>query len=538
MRRLALDDHRNIILAGFMGTGKTTVGRRLAKRLGRTFLDTDRIIEERQGRTISEIFQSEGEEYFRALEKELCEEIVQQGNAVVATGGGLFLDRDNRRTMSRSGIILRLACTPEAALERIGSGRNRPKVADDPTARVKQLLAEREPMYASLPFQIDTTGCALDQVVDDIVHVLSNVGKRLNVIPVSLPDGGGYSIAVGDGILDLVGPMLRNRKFTSRVAVVADENVAKLHADTAMESLRNSGFEPSLCVMPPGEQSKSHEHLLRLYGRFLEIGLDRKGVVVAIGGGVIGDLAGFAAASYMRGVALVHCPTTLLAMVDSSVGGKTGVDLPQGKNLVGAFKQPVFVISDTGTLASLPPREVRMGMAEVIKHTVIDDADLFMRMERESEALKLTPELIRRSVAVKVRVVETDLFEAGRREVLNLGHTVGHALEQVSGYRIGHGDAVAIGLVAVARMSAKMELTSPEVSDRIETLLVRYGFPVRHNCDLNAITAAMTADKKTLAGRVRFVLVRDVGTVEPGLQVPQEIIREVLDELRDPGGAA
>lgn len=535
---MALENHRNIILAGFMGTGKTSVGRRLAEALGREFLDTDRIIEEQQGKPISEIFKEHGEGYFRALEKELCRDIAQQSNAVIATGGGLFLDRDNRRVLSRSGIVFRLVCTPDAVLERIGAGLDRPKVADDPATRVRQLLAEREPMYASLPFQIDTTSLSEDRVVDAIVHALSDMGTRLNVMPVSLPDGGGYSIAVGQGVLDLVGAMLRNRSFTSRIAVVADENVASLHADRAMESLRRCGFEPSLCIVPPGEQSKSHEQLIRLYERFLQIGLDRKGVVVAIGGGVIGDLAGFAAATYMRGVALVHCPTTLLAMVDSSVGGKTGVDLPQGKNLVGAFKQPVFVLADTGTLASLPLKEIRMGMAEVIKHTIIDDAELFSHMERSPDALELTPELIQRSVSVKVRVVETDVFEAGRREVLNLGHTVGHAVEKVSAYSMGHGDAVAVGLIAVARMSVRTGLAPAEVSERIESLLRRTGFPVRHDCDVDALIAAMTADKKTLAGRVRFVLIQDVGQVQPGLSVPPEIVREVLDELREPCGTA
>lgn len=521
-------------MTGFMGTGKSTIGRLLAAKLGRRFFDTDLIIEDRQGKSIPEIFKIHGEDFFRSLEKELCREISMEREAVVATGGGMLVDPENRRLLGTSGIILRLMCAPEAIMERIGTGRGRPKLADNPSDRMNKLLVEREPMYASLPFQIENTSRSEEQVLEDIVRVISAVGDRLRVLPVSLPDGGGYSIAIGPGVLNLVGAMLRNRGFTSRVAVVADENVAKLYLDTTIESLRRDGFEPFPCIVPAGEQSKSHEHLVRLYERFLEARLDRKGAVVSLGGGVTGDLAGFAAATYMRGVDLVHCPTTLLAMVDSSVGGKTGVDLPQGKNLVGAFKQPTLVLSDTDTLKSLPEREVRMGMAEVIKHTVIDDPELFELLERESGPLELGPSLIERSVAVKVRVVETDLFEAGRREVLNLGHTVGHALEQVSGYRMGHGDAVAVGLVAVARMSVRMGLTSAEVSERIESLLLRTGFPVCHNNDPEAILEAMTADKKALERRVRFVLIRDIGSVEPGRQVPPDVVRAVLEELREP----
>jgi shikimate kinase / 3-dehydroquinate synthase len=532
VRRFDPESRHNIILTGFMGTGKTTVGRLLARKLGRKFFDTDRLIEERLRQSIAEIFQHHGETFFRSLEKELCREISQETGAVVATGGGMLLDRENRRLLSRFGIVFRLKCAPEVVLGRIGSARTRPKLAGDPPSQVKKLWAEREPLYTSLPFQVETTGLSEEQVLENNVRVSKIVGDRLRTLPVSLPRGEGYSISIGDGVLELIGTLLQNRGFTSRIAVVTDENVEKLYMETATESLRSAGFEPFPCVIPAGEQSKAHDHLMRLYERFLEIGIDRKGVVVALGGGVTGDLAGFAAATYMRGVALAHCPTTLLAMVDSSIGGKTGVDLPRGKNLVGAFKQPVCVLSDTQTLKSLPEREIRMGTAEVIKHAVIDDPELFTSMEDRKGCLELDPALIERSAAVKVRVVETDLFESGLREVLNLGHTVGHALEQVSGYRIGHGDAVAVGLVAAARMSVKMGLCADELSDRVESLLLHTGFPVRHNAAPEAIMQAMTADKKTLEGRVRFVLIRDIGSVEPGRHVPPDVVREVLNALR------
>jgi 3-dehydroquinate synthase len=259
--------------------------------------------------------------------------------------------------------------------------------------------------------------------------------------------------------------------------------------------------------------------------------MDRRGAVIALGGGVVGDLAGFAAATYMRGVVLVQCPTTLLAMVDSSVGGKTGVDLPQGKNLVGAFKQPALVVADTLTLGSLPAGQVRMGMAELIKHAIIDDADLFAALEASGGSVALDPELVARSVRVKIQVVEGDAFESGRRAVLNLGHTVGHALEKCSKYSMAHGDAVSVGLVAAARISNRMGLCGDHVPERVEVLLTRVGLSVRHGMNPAELASVMTTDKKVVEGRVRFVLIREIGAVDHGCDVPPDLVKEVLQSL-------
>ncbi|MCL4552250.1 MAG: 3-dehydroquinate synthase, partial [Candidatus Marsarchaeota archaeon] len=319
----------------------------------------------------------------------------------------------------------------------------------------------------------------------------------------------------------------------SRMAVVADLNVKKLYGDQVVNVLERAGFKPFICAVPAGEGSKNLEQLSALYRSFLEGRLDRRGAVVALGGGVIGDLAGFAAATYMRGVALVQCPTTLLAMVDSSVGGKTGVDLQQGKNLVGAFKQPILVAADTLALASLPEREIRMGMAELIKHAVIGDSELFEALERSDKTSALDATLIARSANVKVRVVEADPFESGPREVLNLGHTVGHAVEKCSGYTVGHGEAVSVGLVAAARISERMGLCDSAVGDRVESLLGRTGLPVRHNANTNQLVDVMTTDKKTVEGRVRFVLVRRIGLVEHGIEVSSDVVSRVLSRLSE-----
>ncbi len=530
-----VNENGNIILAGFMGTGKTTVGRLVAEHLGWTFVDTDVLIEQRQGKTIPEIFRLHGEAHFRGLERELCREMSGKRRLVLATGGGMTIDPDNRKALISAGTVIRLWCSPSEILARVETGEHRPMLdAADPVARVAKLLREREPAYATLPFQVNTTSRDIDDVVRRVLEIATTTTGAIKSLSVSVPAGGGYTVAMGDGILDLLGDMVQDRGLTARMAVVTDANVAPLFLGRVMSSLEAAGFVPFACEVPAGEQSKTPEQLQYLYQCFLAGGLDRRGAVVALGGGVVGDLAGYAAATYMRGVAIVQCPTTLLAMVDSSVGGKTGIDLPQGKNLVGAIKQPLLVLADTSALATLPEMQVRMGMAELIKHTVIGDPELFGELVDSGGRFSLDADLVARSVSVKIRVVEEDPYESGTREVLNLGHTVGHALEKCSRYAMGHGDAVAVGLVAAARISQRMGLCSSRLVEDLEFLLARAGLMVRHDYSSVELAAVMTTDKKTIEGRVRFVLIRDLGVVEPGWEVDPELVREVLEEIRDP----
>jgi len=526
--------YANIILTGFMGTGKTTIGQALAVRLGWTFLDTDVEIERRAGISIPEIFTRHGEEHFRNLERQLCRELISRQGTVIATGGGMPLDPENRKLLSSAGIVLCLRRSTEEILARIGNNGGRPMLeGKKPAERVDSLLRERDGSYSSFAYQMNATGLSVEESVNRVYEVVQNGKGPSRFLAVNLPGGGGYTIAVGPGSLDQLGEMLRDRGLTSRIAVVTDFNVAKLYADQVVSALEGAGFKPFICTILPGEGSKNLERLGSLYQSFLAGRLDRRGAVVALGGGVIGDLAGFAAATYMRGVALVQCPTTLLAMVDSSVGGKTGVDLPEGKNLVGAFKQPILVAADTQALATLPEREIRMGMAELVKHAVIGDPELFEALERSDKASDLDAALIARSANVKVRVVEADPFESGPREVLNLGHTVGHAVEKCSEYTVGHGEAVSVGLVAAARISEKMGLCVPTVPDRLESLLSRTGLPVRHSADPDALVDVMAADKKAVEGRVRFVLIKDIGQVEYGIEVSRDLLSQVLEKLKN-----
>jgi shikimate kinase / 3-dehydroquinate synthase len=528
-----MERNGNLILTGFMGTGKTTVGRLAAERLGWDFLDTDTLIEEREGRSIAEIFREPGEAYFRSLEKSLCAALSRRRRIVVATGGGMPLDPDNRKALNSSGIVVRLRCAVSEIVARVGNGSERPLLlSGDLEGRISELMRCREPAYCALPFHVDTTGVSIDEVLQTVLGIATRGMGRFQFLSVNVPGAGGYSLVVGPGALELLGDLVRGRGWTSRIAVVTDGNVAPLFLDRAMSSLERAGFSPFACVIPPGEQSKCPEQLQRLYGAFLDGRLDRRGAVVALGGGVIGDLAGYAAATYMRGVGFIQCPTTLLAMVDSSIGGKTGIDLPQGKNLVGAVKQPALVCTDTTALASLSDVQVRMGMAEVIKHTVIDDPELFKGLLHGGGPLRPDADLVARSAAVKIRVVELDPYESGRREVLNLGHTVGHAVEKCSRYAMGHGDAVSVGLAAAARISERMGLCRQELTADVESILERNGLPIRHAMSPDELATVMASDKKTVEGRVRFVLIKEVGNVEPGWEVDPKILRDVLEEMR------
>jgi shikimate kinase/3-dehydroquinate synthase len=313
---------------------------------------------------------------------------------------------------------------------------------------------------------------------------------------------GEYTVLVGPGLLESALPEFVAAQNPSGVAVVSDQTVADLYGEALAERLGGT-----LIVLPVGEGHKRLETVRTIYDRLLEAGADRSTIVVALGGGVIGDMAGFATASFMRGVRLVQAPTTLLAMVDSSIGGKTGVDLPQGKNLIGAFKDPLAVFADSKTLDTLPADEFSCGMAEVLKAGLLDDDSLLTYQPSDPRE-----NMIARAVHVKAKVVEADRLESGVRAHLNLGHTFGHALEQTSGYSYKHGQAVAIGLVAAVRLSARLGLCADSLIGLTEDALARWDLPIRfRGYSPEAIWEAMRHDKKWRGGAARFVLIEGVG---------------------------
>ena len=516
----------NIILTGFMGTGKTTAGKALAARLDRGFQDMDDLIEEGAGLTVPEIFTIHGEARFRDIESQVCRDVASRSDLIVATGGGALVNPENHRVLAETGTVICLSATPEQILERIRNETHRPLLdlaPDNRLERIRALLAEREERYSSIPLQIDTTDLTVDQIVDRILTLVSGgtdvpgANGSLQGLTVRSPDGS-YPIWTGSGALAATGTLLRERGFEGgKVAILSNPDVEALHAAGLVEALRADGFDPQVITMPEGEQHKTLETVRALYSDLLAAGMDRGSPVLALGGGVVTDTAGFVAATYLRGVPYVVAPTTLLAMVDSSVGAKCGVDLPEGKNLIGAFKQPVGVLLDPDLLDTLPPAELRAGMAEVAKHAILGNENLF-------EILMRTPaspaaDWLAAAVQVKIDVVEEDPLEQGRRAILNFGHTFAHALEQVSQYMIRHGEAVAVGMMAATHLSVQAGLCSPSTAMRVRSLLTGLGLPVRVRDidsapDLSGrageLLAAMGTDKKRRGAVLRFVVLEDL----------------------------
>jgi shikimate kinase/3-dehydroquinate synthase len=523
----------NVILTGFMATGKTAVGQEVARRLGRSFVDMDEEIEARAGKSIPAIFAEDGQSAFRRLETATNRELSAQKEMVISTGGGTLVDPVNRALMITSGVVICLTCDAPEILERVRAegGSTRPLLdVPDLSTEIEVLLEARREAYRAIPWHIDTTRLSVEEVAERVVGIADAV-----TLPVQHP-GGEYPIHVGNGLLEYAGGALLAAGVPegSVIALVSNPIVAPLYGARVERALRSVGFRPFVCTVPDGERHKTLATVAALYDQFLSGGLDRSGTVLSLGGGVTGDEAGFAAATFMRGVRFVQVPTTLLAMVDASVGAKTGVDLGQGKNLVGAFKQPRVVIIDPTVLTTLPVEEIRSGMAEVIKHGIIGAPDLFARLEsgEPGSEFVVSGSDIGLALRVKIEIVAQDPFEQGRRAVLNLGHTVGHALERLSGFERRHGEAVSVGMVTAARIATEIGRAAPSLADRIEAVLLAWGLPTR--CppfDAEAIQEAMAHDKKKRGGVLRWVLPREIGVVEIVEDVPTETVSSVLRDL-------
>jgi 3-dehydroquinate synthase len=366
----------------------------------------------------------------------------------------------------------------------------------------------------------------------------------MNTITVELPTQS-YDIAIAPGGLKHLGEQMQQLKLGKKVLLVSNPMIFRRYGESAIASLEAAGFESAVCLLPPGERYKTPASVQKIYDAALAHHLERASTIVALGGGVVGDMAGFAAATWLRGIAFVQVPTSLLAMVDAAIGGKTGVNHPQGKNLIGAFHQPRLVLIDPEVLSTLPPREFRAGMAEVIKYGVIWDADLFTQLEaaKRLDQMRYIPtellqEILRRSCEAKAHVVSKDEKEAGLRAILNYGHTIGHAVESLTGYRVvNHGEAVAIGMVAAAEIAVKLGLWDQTSADRQRLLIQKAGLPIQLPAtdpaiDLDQVVAALQSDKKVVSGKVRFVLPTQIGSVIVTDQADAALIREVLSSMQ------
>ncbi|MDY6893177.1 MAG: 3-dehydroquinate synthase [Chloroflexota bacterium] len=548
----------NIILIGFSYTGKSSVGREVARKLGWRLVDTDDEIVRLSGKPIADIFAQDGEKRFREMEKEALENVCREKDVVISTGGGIVMDPANREVMGNCGVVICLEAKPTTIHRRLLKDAEdnpeqevRPLLAvADPLGRIEQLKGSRQPLYALADWTVHTDNLTIEEVAEEIIHGWEKGQKRGgeggNVSQKVQQDAAcvvttateSYPVFVGWGFLEQLGERMRDAGLQGSAYVVSDSQVFPLYGDAVRSILEKAGFAVDSMVVPQGEQSKSFETAIHIYDWLVGNRAERRDSVIALGGGVVGDLAGFVAATFLRGIPLVQVPTSLIGMFDSAIGGKVAVDHPQGKNLIGAFYQPRLVIADIQTLTTLPQRELVSGWAEVIKHAMIRDVHLMELLEERAEGLhrldrEVTTRVVSRSAAIKAEVVSEDEKEGGLRAILNYGHTIGHGLEAATDYgRFLHGEAVAIGMMGAAMISQRVGLLSSEVVRRQRSLLEMFGLPTScSDVDLGSVMGAMKLDKKVRGKKIRWVLLTDVGQTVIRDDVPGDVVENVIREL-------
>jgi 3-dehydroquinate synthase len=491
----------HIFLYGPVGAGKSTVGRILARNLNLPFIDSDTVIETNAGLPIFQIIMERGEPACRDLETAAIKQTINGKESVIALGGGALLRDENRALVEANGILIFLQAELNTLLDRLNSDSNkRPLLAGELQEKLTTLLANRKEHYDSFPLRFRA-----DQTAEELASQIQMTLGRFHLSAM-----GEYDVVVGAASYLANVPM-------QNPLIVTDEIVASFHLEKVKRVLQDSGCEPNSVILPAGEKHKTLETINTLWKSFLENGLDRKSTVIALGGGVIGDLTGFAASTYMRGIGWIAVPTTLLSMVDASIGGKTGFDLPEGKNLIGSFYPPKLVLADPGLLATLPERELRSGLAEVVKHGILSDPELFALCSRGLDSIRANLEtIVKQAMAVKIKIIEEDPYEKGIRATLNLGHTVGHAVELVSQFELRHGEAIAIGMVTEAKYAERIDVAKPGLANEIADVLTKLGLPISIPPKMPhlEILRAMRVDKKKNAAGIRFAFPVEIGKAE------------------------
>ncbi len=528
-----------IALVGFMGAGKTTVGRLLAARLGLYFVDTDSAVERRAGMTIAELFSARGESAFRALEREVIVTALDGENAVLSLGGGALGDPSTCASLEWATVV-HLEVGFGVAMRRIGADPRRPLLAvSDP----KALFDERRALYRRLAdITVSTDGKRPDAVAGEIESALaSTTGAQASaplagVVRVAVPvSGAPYDVVIGKGVAGDAASIIPLPEKAEKALVVTHPGLEHLVSPVA-SSLAGRGLEVSLVLVAEGEGAKSLGVAAELYDSFADIGAHRHDLVVGFGGGVITDLSGYVASTYHRGMAVAHVPTTLLGQVDAAIGGKTGVNLSYGKNLIGTIHQPTAVICDVAFLSTLPGPELVSGMAEVIKAGLIGDEQLLdLVTSRAGDLLAQDPELLIATVAsaagIKASIAAEDPHERGRRAVLNYGHTFAHAIEHAASFKgIRHGEAVSIGMMCAAYVAAELGRIDGACVESHARALRAYGLPTSAALDLETLERAWKHDKKYDKG-VRFVLLNGPAHPEAGVAVPRPAIERALERM-------
>jgi 3-dehydroquinate synthase len=497
----------------------------IADRLDQVFIDMDDLLESLLGESIESHFANQGEASFRQAEARVCQFLSAQSSLVIACGGGSLLDQENRAAMEASGQVILLHCGEDELHRRIRSSTARPLLKTHPEKQLTSLLESRTAIYQSFPNRIDTTHATPDQAASHALRIIR--GGITTTLGVREPEPG-YQVILGWDLLPAPGRYLSPLNLQGPLVIISDTNVAPLYAEKLQQSL-----DAEMIQFPAGETHKTLETVRYIYDQLLRRRMKRRGTLLALGGGVVGDTAGFVAATFMRGVRWLNFPTSLLAIVDASIGGKVGVHLPAGKNLVGAYHQPNLVLADLGTLRTLPEQEFTAGLAEAIKAALIADPLLLRWFEQGLS--EPTQRWLERAVSIKTEIVQQDPFESRAREVLNLGHTVAHGLEVACGYSMRHGEALAIGLVTEASIAEKLGLADPGLSTRMKSILGRWGLPTSYaGMSAKEVRAGMEHDKKRRSGGLRFALPLRPGEVHLADDVPEEMIMDALQEQRRP----
>ncbi|WP_412153104.1 bifunctional shikimate kinase/3-dehydroquinate synthase [Bifidobacterium thermophilum] len=532
------------VLIGMPGAGKTRVGGEVAQMLGVRFTDSDEVIEQRAGMRITEYFSEYGEPKFRELESQVIADLLRTAGGIVSLGGGAPMTESVRRNLqkyiSQGGKVVYLQADPQEAMERARRGGNRPMLAGDAAARWRALYEERDPVFDAVAnVHVHTRGSSpqhaarkvMDMVMEHDVHVTGT-----SITP--------YDVRIGVGTSNHLAEVLGDRPV--RIALIHTAPVQR-HSDRARALLRQAGYEVSDVLIPDAEAGKTIEVANGIWQRLGNEGFTRSDAVVGLGGGAATDLAGFVAATWMRGIRYVNCPTSLLAMVDASTGGKTGINTPQGKNLVGSFYTPAGVLADMRTLETLPNDIFIEGLGEVAKSGFISDPEILSILENHAQQLRefngstflgspledVVAELIERTVKVKAYHVSNDLREAGLREFLNYGHTLGHAIEQIEHFKWRHGNAVAVGCVFAAELSNILGYIDQDLVDYHRQLLGSLGLPISWSGgDWDSVLALMHRDKKARGNTLRFVVLEGVGHPIHLDDPPIEAVHEAFERIR------
>ncbi len=551
--KLNLDSqHKKIIvLTGLMGAGKTTIGSKLAEKLGFYFIDSDQEIEDQKQESIASIFKTKGEKYFRQIEKETIRAIINRDEQIVLSlGGGAFMDDEVRALIKERAVSIWLYADLDVLLHRIANKNTRPLLNNvDKRAALMDLIIKRYPTYKQADIHIDTgKENSNDLFVRNLITKINECVSNSNaskidkeIVRVDLANRS-YDIVVGSGIIAELGDYIKKINNYSKLIVIADQNVAKLHLDYLNNQIKNLPVEVKNIVVDAGEKAKSFTNLENVVEQILEIGVDRHSLIVAFGGGVVGDLSGFVASILLRGIDFIQVPTTLLAAVDSSVGGKTAINSKFGKNLIGSFYQPKLVFCDLDFLKTLPNRDYVSGYGEVVKYGFIKDKNFFSYLDNNLEKIKnrdpeILQKIIVKSCQIKAEIVSLDEKENNLRAILNFGHTFGHIFETETGYsdKLFHGEAVAIGMVLAVKMSIELGMLPAKNLALVINHLKQIGLPtspkdIQTSWNIKHLTTHLYKDKKVENKNLTFVLLEEIGKSVIRKNVSEQDFLKIVSE--------